>query len=77
MFRGHGWRIVSPDEAFADQAYQVAPMIPHLDGSVLETTAEALGVPLQPALNGILSEQRVRERAERLLPPEAPTPPAH
>ena len=66
MFRARGWRIVSPDEAFEDSAYQVAPMIPRLDGSVLETTAQALGIPLQPALAGLRSERRVGEEADRL-----------
>ena len=45
MFRARGWKIVSPDEAFEDAAYKVAPMLPRVDGSVLETTAQALGVP--------------------------------
>jgi len=66
MFRARGWKIVSPDEAFEDSAYQVAPMIPRLDGSVLRTTAQALGVPLQPALAGLRSERRVGEEADRL-----------
>jgi peptidoglycan/xylan/chitin deacetylase (PgdA/CDA1 family) len=69
MFRARGWQIVGPDEAFSDPAYQVAPMIPRLDGSVLETTAEALGVPLQPSLSGIRSESRVRKAAEDLAAP--------
>jgi peptidoglycan/xylan/chitin deacetylase (PgdA/CDA1 family) len=67
MFRARGWTIVPPDEAFADAVYQVAPMIPRLDGSVLETTAQALGIPLQPALAGLRSERRVREEADHLL----------
>ncbi len=67
MFRSRGWTIVGPDEAFADPAYRVAPMIPHLDGSVLETTAQALGIPMQPALAGLRSERMVREDAERLI----------
>jgi len=66
MFRARGWKIVSPDEAFKDSAYQVAPIIPRLDGRVLETTAQALGVPLQPALAGLRSERRVGEEADRL-----------
>jgi peptidoglycan/xylan/chitin deacetylase (PgdA/CDA1 family) len=67
MFRARGRTIISPDEAFADVAYQVAPMIPRVDGSVLETTARALGVPLQPALAGRWSERQVREEADRLM----------
>jgi peptidoglycan/xylan/chitin deacetylase (PgdA/CDA1 family) len=67
MFRGHGWTIIGPDDAFADAAYQVAPMIPRLDGSVLETSAQALGVPLQPALKGLRTERRVGEEADQLL----------
>ena len=66
MFRARGWKIVSPDEAFEDAAYKVAPMLPRVDGSVLETTAQALGVPLQPALAGLRSERRVGEDADRL-----------
>ncbi len=68
MFRSRGWRVVSPDEAFADPAYQVAPMIPVLNGSVLESTALALGVPLAPSLAGMQSERQVGEAAERLGP---------
>jgi peptidoglycan/xylan/chitin deacetylase (PgdA/CDA1 family) len=67
MFRARGWTIIAPDDAFADPAYQVAPMIPRLDGSVLETTARALGVRAQPALAGGWPERRVREEADRLL----------
>jgi peptidoglycan/xylan/chitin deacetylase (PgdA/CDA1 family) len=67
MFRARGWTIVAPDDAFADPAYQVAPMISRLDGSVLETTARALGVPVQPALTGLRSERQVREEADRLM----------
>jgi peptidoglycan/xylan/chitin deacetylase (PgdA/CDA1 family) len=66
MFRARGWKIVSPDEAFDDPAYQVAPLLPVLNGSVLETTAQALGVPLQPALAGLRSERRLAEEADRL-----------
>ena len=66
MFRTRGWTILSPDEAFADPAYQVAPMIPMLNGSVLETTAQALGVPLLPSLSGMGSERQVGEAAEKL-----------
>ncbi|HKC11850.1 MAG TPA: polysaccharide deacetylase family protein [Vicinamibacteria bacterium] len=66
MFRARGWTIIPPDEAFADPAYQVAPMIPRVDGGVLETTARALGVPLQPALAGLWSERQVKEEADRL-----------
>jgi peptidoglycan/xylan/chitin deacetylase (PgdA/CDA1 family) len=69
MFRSRGWTIVSPDAAFADPAYQVAPMIPRLDGSVLGTTAQALGVELQPALAGLRSERRLGEDADRLIAP--------
>jgi peptidoglycan/xylan/chitin deacetylase (PgdA/CDA1 family) len=67
MFRAHGWKIVNPDVAFADPAYDVAPMLPHLDGSVLETTAQALGVPLQPALAGLQSERQLAEEADTLV----------
>jgi len=66
MFRSRGWTILAPDDAFADPAYQVAPMIPLLNGSVLETTAQALGVPLQPSLAGLSSERQVGEAAEKL-----------
>jgi peptidoglycan-N-acetylglucosamine deacetylase len=66
MFRARGWKIVSPDEAFEDAAYNVAPMLPKLNGSVLETTAQALGVPSRPALAGIRSERHVGEDADRL-----------
>lgn len=66
MFRSRGWKVVSPDEAFADPAYLVEPMIPVLDGSVLESTALALGVPLAPSLAGMQSERQAGEAAERL-----------
>jgi hypothetical protein len=66
LFRARGWAILSPDDAFADPAYQVAPMIPFLNGSVLETTAQALGVPLQPSLSGLGSERQVGEATEKL-----------
>jgi peptidoglycan/xylan/chitin deacetylase (PgdA/CDA1 family) len=67
MFREHGWTIISPDEAFADRAYQVAPRGPRVDGSVLETSAQALGVPVKPALAGLRTERKVGEDADRLL----------
>ena len=67
MFRARGWTILSPDDAFADPAYQVAPMIPMLNGSVLETTAQALGVGLLPSLSGLGSERQLGEAAEKLL----------
>lgn len=66
MFKAKGWRIVSPDIAFADSAYGVAPMLQRLDGSVLETTAQALGIPLEPFLKGMTSERRVGEQAGAL-----------
>lgn len=66
LFRAKGWRFVSPDIAFADQAYAVAPRVLPLDGSVLETTAEALGIELGPFFKGITSERRVGELAEKL-----------
>lgn len=66
FFRAKGWRIVSPDEAFADPAYAVAPMLPKLDGSVLETTAQALGVPMTD-LRGMGSERQVGQAADALL----------
>jgi peptidoglycan/xylan/chitin deacetylase (PgdA/CDA1 family) len=66
MFRSRGWKIVSPDDAFEDAAYRVAPMLPRLDGSVLETTAQALGVSSGPALKGIRTERRVGEDADKL-----------
>lgn len=66
MFRSYGWKIVSPDDAFEDAAYQVAPMLPRLDGSVLETTAQALGVSAGPALKGGRTERHVGEDADKL-----------
>jgi peptidoglycan/xylan/chitin deacetylase (PgdA/CDA1 family) len=64
--RSHGWTVIPPDDAFADPAYAVAPMIDRLEGSVLETTAQALGIPMKPALAGLRTERQVREEAERL-----------
>lgn len=66
LFKGKGWRIVSPDGAFADPAYAVAPMLLPLDGSVLETSAEALGIGLEPFFKEFTSERRVGERAGAL-----------
>lgn len=66
MFQAKGWRIVSPDVAFADPAYAVAPLLQRLDGSVLETTAQALGIPLGPFFKGITSERKVGEMAGAL-----------
>lgn len=65
MFRARGWTVVSPEEAFADSAYQVLPRLPKLDGSVLETTAQALGLSLAP-LRGMGSEKQVGEAAAAL-----------
>ena len=65
MFRAKGWTVISPDEAFADGAYRVAPRLPIVDGSVLETTAQALGVSLAP-LRGMGSERQVGEAAAAL-----------
>jgi peptidoglycan-N-acetylglucosamine deacetylase len=66
MFRSRGWRIVNPDVAFADPAYQVAPMIPVVDGSVLETTASALGIPSMPVLSDLQTTRELGERADML-----------
>ena len=66
MFRTRGWKIVSPDDAFEDSAYQVAPMLFRVEGSVLETTAQALGVRTKPLLAGLRSERTVGEDADRL-----------
>jgi len=66
MFKAKGWQLVSPDVAFADPAYQVAPQILPLDGSVLETTAEALGLQLEPYFKGIQSERATGEGAGKL-----------
>ena len=65
-FRKLGWTLISPDEAFADPAYAVLPQFLPLDGSVLETTAEALGLPLKPYFKGFQSERAVGEAAGRL-----------
>ncbi|WP_427914854.1 polysaccharide deacetylase family protein [Ramlibacter sp. MMS24-I3-19] len=65
MFRARGWSVISPEEAFSDGAYKVAPRIPRLDGSVLETTAQALGVSLAP-LREMGSERQVGEAAAAL-----------
>ena len=66
MFRDRGWTIVSPADAFEDSAYKVAPMLSRVDGSVLETTAQALGVPTKPALAELRSERRIGEDADKL-----------
>jgi len=67
MFRIRGWKVVSPDEAFEDSAYQVTPMLSRVDGSVLETTAQALGVRTKPLLAGLRSERIVGEDADKLV----------
>lgn len=61
LFKQKGWRLVSPEVAFADPAYRVLPQITPLNGSVLETSAEALGIPLKPYFVGFTSERKVRE----------------
>lgn len=66
MFRTHGWNIGSPDVAFEDSAYQVAPMLPVVNGSVLETTAQALGVSMKAAFVGGWSESRLAAEADKL-----------
>jgi peptidoglycan/xylan/chitin deacetylase (PgdA/CDA1 family) len=66
MFRARGWTIVGPDDAFDDAAYHVAPMLAPLDGSVLETTARALGISVRGSMAGVRSERRVGEDADRL-----------
>jgi peptidoglycan/xylan/chitin deacetylase (PgdA/CDA1 family) len=67
MFRTRGWKIVSPDEAFEDPAYQVAPMLARVDGSVLETTAQALGVRTKALLAGLRPERIVGGDADKLV----------
>ncbi len=66
LFRERGWTLVGPEAAYADPAYAVAPRILPLDGSVLETSAEALGLDLAPYFKGHTSERRVGEGAGRL-----------
>ena len=65
-FRSLGWTLISPDTAYADPAYAVLPQHLPLDGSVLESTAQALGVPLKPYFKGFQSERAVGEAAGRL-----------
>lgn len=66
MVKSRGWRIVSPELAFADPAYTVVPKVLPLNGSVLESSAEALGIPLRPIFKGSASERRVGELAGAL-----------
>ena len=66
MFEARGWTFVSPDQAFQDPAYRVEPDILPLDGSVLESTARALGVPLKPFFQGIHRERAIGEMAGKL-----------
>lgn len=65
-FRKLGWTLISPDIAYADPAYAVLPQVLPLDGSVLETTAQALGLPLKPYFKGFQSERAVGEAAGKL-----------
>ena len=65
-FRKLGWTLISPDEAYRDPAYAVAPQVLPLDGSVLETTAQALGLDLRPYFKGFMSERKVGETGEGL-----------
>ncbi len=65
-FRRLGWTLISPDAAYADPAYAVLPQYLPLDGSVLETTAQAQGLPLKPYFSGFQSERQVGEAAGRL-----------
>lgn len=66
MFQTRGWKLVSPDEAYEDSAYKVEPMVLPLNGSVLESTAEALGIPLKPIFQGIHGEKAIGEAAGKL-----------
>ena len=66
LFKAKGWLLVSPDQAYADGAYQVLPKVLPLDGSVLESTALALGLPLKPFFADVQSEQDTGAGAEQL-----------
>lgn len=66
LFRQRGWAVVDPDTALADPAYAVAPQVLPLDGSVLESSARALGLELRPFFKGMASERRVGEAAAGL-----------
>lgn len=66
MFQAKGWKPVSPEVAFADPAYQVEPRVLPVDGSVLESSAQALGIPLNPFFKGMRSERRIGEEAGKL-----------
>jgi hypothetical protein len=66
MFQTRGWKLVSPDKAFEDTAYRVEPMVLPLNGSVLESTAEALGIPLQPFFLGIHGDKTIGEAAGKI-----------
>lgn len=66
MFKAKGWKLVSPDEAYADSAYKVAPMVLPLNGSVLESSAEALGIPFKAYFKGVQSDSVTGEGAGKL-----------
>jgi len=66
LFQAKGWKPVSPEAAFADPAYQVEPRVLPVDGSVLESSAQALGIPLTPFFKGMRSERRIGEEAGKL-----------
>ena len=66
LFRSRGWTLVSPDAAFDDPAYQVEPQVLPLDGSVLESSARALGIPARPFFEEVKDEARNGAEAGRL-----------
>lgn len=65
-FRDRGWTLVAPEVAYRDPAYRVEPKVLPVDGSVLDSTAEALGIPLKPFFKGVKSERVVGEECARL-----------
>lgn len=66
LFQAKGWRIVSPEMALTDVAYQVEPQVLPVDGSVLESSAKALGIPLKPFFQGVRSERKIGEEADKI-----------
>lgn len=65
-FRERGWTLVAPEVAYRDPAYRVEPKVLPVDGSVLDSAAEALGIPLKPFFKGVKSERVVGQECAKL-----------
>ena len=56
-FQNRGWKMVSPDVANPDVAYQVEPKALPMDGDVFPRTAKVLGIPVKPFFRDVKAEK--------------------